>query len=85
MANGDLMNVIDYGQFNTTSGTAWNGGICSSCGVRYVGTHWCAYWSVLPPTVTTYIPTIVSPDVTELVAEVKKLRKELKRQRKAES
>lgn len=62
----------------------WNGDVCWRCGTRYVGSHIC-YWPVVPTT-TTYIPTVVTdPRINELLEEVKKLRRELKKARKDDS
>lgn len=85
MSNGDggmnctAVSVIDYGQYSS-----WNGGVCYRCGIHYVGSHLCSYWPVVP-TVVTYVPSVVDPRVDELLSEVKKLRRDLKRARKDKS
>lgn len=59
---------------STTTTTAWNGGICTRCGLHYAGYHVCSYMPV-------YVyPT--TPRVDELIDEIKKLRKELKKARR---
>lgn len=74
-----VMNVVDYGQHTYT----WNGGVCFRCNARYVGSHACPYYWPVVATTVTYVPSVVDSRVDELLDEVKKLRKELKRARKS--
>lgn len=74
-------NVIDYGQYNHA--ITVGGYTCGNCGT------WVGSWqhNCYSRNLYTYVPIVITPqpDVAELLDEVKKLRKELKRARKGDA